>query len=347
MSAATKGRRAWLRCGALAALAAILPARAALAQPRLFRSDDTLSVTLRTDLRALLHDRDTSKAPLWRPATLSYAGPDGQVTVPIRVRTRGLYRRSHCDLPPIRLRFSDSTSRGTLFHGLGRPKLVNPCRNGAGYEQYVLEEYAIYRVLRLFTPLSLSARLLRVTYEDSAGRVAPMTTYAFVTEDPDRLAERLGGTFVVPQGMRIGMPSPGNLTLVGTFQYFIGNTDWSIVGRHNIALLKLQDTTFAMPFDFDWSGVINPPYCRPAQVLRLPSCRSRLYHAFCPRPEDLEPLLARFEALRDTIAAIYRSIPGLEPKSVEGSLHYYDEFYRSITDRRRFMDRVVEPECVP
>ena len=333
-----------VRRALLAALAVALAARTALAQPRLFRSDDTLSVTLRTDLRALLRDKDTANAP-WRNAMLTYAGPEGEVSVPLRVRTRGIYRLSHCDLPPIRLRFSDSTSRGTLFHGLGRPKLVNPCQNSGEYEQYVLEEYAIYRVLRLFTPVSLWARLLRITYQDAAGRSKAVTRYAFVTEDPDRFAERFGGTFL-KLGMGIGRLNQSNVALLAVFQYFVGNTDWSLVGLHNIALLKVKDSTLALPYDFDWSGVIDAPYAHPAPVLRSSSVRERIYRGYCQPPEVVEPTLARFEALRDTIAAIYRSVPGLEPRSIEQTLRYYDEFYRAIADRRRFMREVVERDCL-
>jgi hypothetical protein len=318
----------------LAALAAALPARQAAAQPRLFRSDDTLSVTLRTDLRALLRDKDTASAP-WREATLAYAAPEGAVTVPLRVRTRGIYRLFHCDLVPIRLRFRDSTSRGTLFHGLGRPKLVNPCRNSGEYEQYVLEEYAIYRVLRLLTPVSLSARLLRVTYQDTTGRAKPVTRFAFVTEDPDRFAERFGGTYL-RLGMGVGRLNQYDVALLSVFEYFIGNTDWSLIGLHNVALLKVKDSTLALPFDFDWSGVIDAPYAHPAPILGTTSVRERVYRGYCQPADVLEPALARFEALRDSIAAIYRSIPGLEPRSVEQTLRYYDEFYRAIADRQRF-----------
>ena len=342
MRSATRGASA--RRTLLVALGVALAARAAPAQPRLFRSDETLSVTLRTDLRALLRDKDTANAP-WRNATLTYPGPEGVVSVPLRVRTRGIYRLFHCDLVPIRLRFSDSTSRGTLFHGLGRPKLVNPCRNSGEYEQYVLEEYAIYRVLRVLTPVSLSARLLRVTYQDTAGRSAPVTRYAFVTEDPNQFAERFGGTFLT-LGNRLGRLSQPDVALLSVFQYFIGNTDWSLPGVHNIALLKVKDSTLALPFDFDWSGVINTPYAHPDPILHTVSVRERVYRGYCQPAEVLEPALARFETLRDTITAIYRSIPGLEPRSVEQTLRYFDEFYRAIADRRRFMREVVERTCL-
>ena len=131
-----------------AALAASGTARSAAAQSTpgtFFQSDSVLAVTLRTDLRTLLRDRDTANAE-WRAATLTYAGPDSAVTVPLRVRTRGLYRLKNCEFPPIRLRFVQNEVRGTLWDDLRRPKLVTHCENQDNYEQNLLEEYAIYRV---------------------------------------------------------------------------------------------------------------------------------------------------------------------------------------------------------
>jgi hypothetical protein len=332
-----------MRRALLVALAAALWARAAPAQAPLFRSHDTLSVTLRTDLRALFRDKDTVNAT-WRPATLSYAGPSGPVQVPLEVRTRGIYRLFHCDVPPIRLRFRDSTSRGTLFHGLRRPKLVNACRDDDRYEQYVLEEYAIYRLWRLFTPASLSARLLRVTYEDAAGHMKPMTRFAFVTEDPDRFAGRFDGTYL-KLGMGVGRLNQLNVALLSVFQYFIGNTDWSLIGLHNVYLLRVKDSTLAVPFDFDWSGVIDAPYARPAAILHTRGVRERVYRGYCQDQEVVDSALDRFEALHDSIWALYRSIPGLDSRSVRQTLDYYEEFYRAIADRPRFA-RLVARECL-
>ncbi|HVO34813.1 MAG TPA: hypothetical protein VMT21_04560 [Gemmatimonadales bacterium] len=327
-------------------LAALLPARGA-AQAKLFRSDSVLEVTLRTDLRGLRGDRDTTKAPTWRGATLSYAGSEGPVSVPLRVRARGIWRRANCDFPPIHLHFSDSAARGTLFHGLHHAKLVVPCRGPDLYEQLILQEYAVYRVLQLLTPASLATRLLRVTYEDEKGRMRPSTRYAFVTEEPDRLAERLHG-FVVTGGVPLvsGL-SAYQAALLGTFQYFVGNTDWSMPGRHNIAVLVAEDSSYAVPFDFDWTGVVNAPYAKPLPILPIRTVQERLWRGRCQSAAELEPILARFEALRDTITALYRAIPGLEPREAERTEQYYGEFYRAIADRARFARRVVNSDCRP
>ena len=328
------------------ALVSLFPAHGA-AQATLFRSDSVFPVTLRTDLRTLLGDRDTTKQGVWRDATLSYAGSEGTVSVPLRVRTRGIWRRANCDYPPVRLRFNDSLARGTLFHGLHRAKLVVHCRDWDNFGQLVLQEYAIYRVLQLLTPASLSTRLLRVTYQDEKGRMRSLTRYAFVIEEPDRLADRLHGVVVTGGAPRVGHLSSYQAALLGVFQYFIGNTDWSMPVRHNIAVLTAEDSTYAVPFDFDWCGAVDAPYAKPLPVFPIRTVRERLWRGRCQSGAELEPILARFEALRDTIAALYGATPGLEPRTIERTERYYDEFYRAIADRNRFVTRVVERDCRP
>jgi hypothetical protein len=323
--------------------AAQAPAPAAPAPPApLFRGEGVLEVTLRTDLRHLLRDRDSTQAP-WREATLTIAGAGGApaTTVPLRVKTRGIYRLAHCDLPPIRLRFSEKDVRGTPFDSLGRPKLTSACRNSDEYEQYVLQEYAIYLVYRLLTPISVSVRLLRVTYQDTAGSARPITRYAFVSEDPARFAERMGGTLVSDTGVGFRRLARTNIMQVSVFQYLIGNTDWAVPRLHNIALLR-TDSLYAVPFDFDWSGAVDAPYAVPQRILHIRTVRERQWRGICATSD---PVFAQFEALRDTIAAVYRAVPGLSPRSVEKTLRYYDEYYREAADHARFVQRVVARDC--
>ncbi len=315
------------------------------AQERLFRSDSVLAVTLRADFRTINRDRDTTKV-VWREATLSYAGTGGDtVRVPLRVRTRGIWRLANCDAPPIRLRFTDSATKGTLFHGLHRVKLVVPCRGPAEYDQLILQEYAVYRVFQLLTPASLATRLLRITFEDPRSRGRPAPRWAFVAEEPDRLAERLGGWVVTGGKPRVSNLSVYQAALLGVFQYFVGNTDWSMSARHNIAIVTVADSDYAVPFDFDFTGVVGAPYAVPLTILPIKTVRERMWRGRCQSAAELEPILARFEALRDTITALYRGIPGLEPRSVERAKRYYDEFYRTIADRAGFAQGVVKRDC--
>jgi hypothetical protein len=328
-------------------LAAALPlaADAQIAPPApLFRADSVVPVTARFNMRALLRDRDPDSAT-WFAGSFTFDTGAAAVRVPARYRTRGIFRLRTCDLPPIRVRFEQDSVRGTPLDSLRRPKLATHCYPRDEYEQNLLQEYALYRVYQLFTPVSFAVRLLRVTYEDSAGAVRPLTRYGFFIEDESRFASRQGGRLLESVGILFSDLNTENAALVSVFQFFIANTDWSVPGRHNVELLRRDSVLLAIPYDFDWSGVINARYARPDPRLRSGTVRNRVYRGACFDAAVLEPVLARFEALKDSIAAVYRSVPGLEPRTIENALRYFDEFYTEIADRRRFQQR-VERQCL-
>jgi hypothetical protein len=133
----------------------------------LFSSDTPVEITFRTNIRQLRRDR-SQKSP-WHPATLSYRDSLGRVVrLPARAKTHGIWRLKNCDFPPVRLDFSGRETKHTIFAGVDRPKLVNFCRDTDEYEQYLLQELQLYRVYRTLTPVSHGARLLHLTYVDSA-----------------------------------------------------------------------------------------------------------------------------------------------------------------------------------
>ena len=157
--------------------------------PPLFASETPLAVTLTTNIKQIKKDK-TADAP-WRAATLSYAGTDGKtVTLPVRIKTRGVWRLKHCDYPPIRIKVGDKAGKGTVFEDIDEPKLVTYCRNQDDYEQYVLQEAQIYRMNRVLTDVSHKVRIVQVSYADSATGKVEVTRYSFIVEDPAQVARR-------------------------------------------------------------------------------------------------------------------------------------------------------------
>src|SRR5205814_544529 len=83
---------------------------------RLFASNEPLTMTLTMDVGRIKKDR-TGETP-WRPATLMFEAPDNPaMTVPIRVQTRGIWRRKNCDIPPIRLDLPKDSVKKTVLAG--------------------------------------------------------------------------------------------------------------------------------------------------------------------------------------------------------------------------------------
>ena len=315
--------------------------------PVFFDAVDPIEVTLTANIEKLRGDK-RGEAP-WRPATMSYRALDGNsLTVPIKARTRGIWRLRMCDFPPLRLNFSGETSKGSIFHKLDKPKLVSYCKDSDNYEQYILQEFQLYRIYNLLTPASHKARLLRLTYADSGSGRVRAQRYGFVLEEPKAIAARLGGKFVEQTGAGASDLDPDQDALLGVFQYMIGNTDFSIAGLHNVELVIKDDgTVLPIAYDFDFAGAVNARYATPDESLHLPNVRQRLFRGYCTDPASYAKAFDVFVRKKPEIYALYSDEIGklLKPGTVKETLSYFDEFYKTISDPRSARRSITEP-CI-
>ena len=316
---------------------------------RLFDAPEALPLTLTADFNALSKDRGESKQE--HAGVLSFGGPAGDsVALDVQLRTRGHFRlqRRTCDFPPLKVSFDKQQVKHTVFAGQGGLKLVVHCQDRDSYEQNLLQEYLLYRVFNLITEKSFRARLARVTYLDRSGKAKPVTRYAFFIEDDDPMARREDAQVLEQKGLTQLDTEVAHTGLVAMFEYLIGNTDFSFAALHNIVMIRdSTGTVFAVPYDFDWSGVVSASYAVPDPRLGIKSVRERLYRGYCRTPEQLGPTIARFDDRKDSIYALFRSQEGLDPKRAEQTLRYFDDFYRTINDpraaNREFVRNCVHP----
>jgi len=310
--------------------------------PKLFASDTVVRITLATNLRAIARAR--TGPTRYRPARLSYADTGGAtVTVPLRVRGRGHWRRTNCEMAPLLLNFWTDSSKKTLFARVGRGRLVVHCRNTDTHDQYLLQEYQLYRVYNLLTPLSHRARLAHVTYMDSASGTQIAARHGFILEDDDAMAKRNGARQDSSKGAKAGDLDAYTDALVGVFQYMIGGTDWSVAGLHNVQLVKRPDGTMhAVAYDFDWSGAVNASYAKPDYRLPISTVRQRLFRGYCAPPEEYARVFALFNDKKPAIYALYADHIGqlMKPDVVRRTLEYFDEFYATISDPKRAAELV-------
>jgi hypothetical protein len=316
--------------------------------PPLFEKETPLTVAFTANLRRLRADKD-SNAP-WRAATIAYAADSGRVVLPARARTRGIWRLKNCQFPPLRLDFASKDAKGTLFQHIGKPKLVNYCRDTDPYEQYILQEFQLYRIYQLLTPVSNRVRLVRMAYVDSAGGDTDATRYAFIAEDPEQLAKRFNGIVVKTKGATVNDLEPEPLALAYLFQLLIGNTDFSFNGIHNTQLIATADgRLLPVAYDFDYAGAVNATYAVPDVSLRIRNVRQRKFRGYCAIADEYPRHFALFKAKKEAIYALYRDEIGrlLRPNVVRETLGYFDEFYEMIESpeaaQRAFLNDCVGP----
>jgi len=311
-----------------------------------FKSEQPITITLTTDISRIRKDKGDKKP--WRSGTVKYVDPAGKEhIIPVQLRTRGIWRLKNCEIPPMRMNFARATSVGTPFWGLDMPKLTSVCRDDDTYEQYILQELQLYRIQNLLTPVSHKARLVNITYVDSANGKIFAKRAAIMLEEPLAMAQRLGGMEVKLKGARADDLDPFHNAFSGVFQYFIGNTDWSIPGLHNMELLsQLDGTVIPIPWDYDFSGAINARYATTDPSLTISRVRDRLYRGYCAPPEEFHKVVALFKEKKDAIYALYNDEIGklLRPNTVKETLSYFDDFYHTIKDQRN-VERELIDEC--
>ena len=347
-------------------LAAVTPAVTALAQqPRpaapLFAAHDPLVFTIEAPLSTIFRDRGTERNE--RPSKVILTGSDGQpVKLDVAIRTRGKTRaeRRICEFPPLRLDF-DTAAHGTVFERQNALKLVTHCQDDdPQYDQYVLQEYLVYRVYNLLTDLSFKPRLARVTYVDTDGRRATVTRYAFLLEDDDDMAARNGWQALRVRSVPLQAVDPQTVALLGVFQYMIGNPDWSLISvepgedaccHNTVPIGEASGPIFPVPYDFDITGIVNPRYAdrlfeARQRNLGIRRVRDRVYRGLCAADELLPSTFALFNQKRDAIYALYREQPGLDAGVLKATIEYLDEFYAAINDPRKVRQAFVEG-CSP
>jgi hypothetical protein len=312
-----------------------------------FDTQDPLEVTLTTNIGKIRGDKGEN--PPWRLATLSYKGTDGNaVSVPIKVRTRGIWRLRMCDFPPLRLNFAGETSKGTIFHKLDKPKLVSYCQDIDGYEQYLLEEYQLYRIYQILTPLSHKARLLKFVYADSSSGKVRARRYGFIMEEPGAVAERMGGKVLEQKGAMPGDLDGYQDALFGVFQYFIGNTDFSEAALHNVELFfTTEGVASPIAYDFDFAGAVNARYAIPDPKLKIQTVRQRLFRGYCTAPDEYAKVFALFNEKKPEIYALYSDSIGklVERGTARQTLRYFDEFYETINDQSSAKGSIIK-SCI-
>jgi len=87
---------------------------------------------------------------------------------------------------------------------------------------------------------------------------------------------------------------------------------------------------YAVPYDFDMSGMINAPYASPNPRFRLSSVRERLYRGRCDHNEHVPDTFQLFQDRREAFYALAAAESGLSSASRRSMNRYLDMFYKII-----------------
>ncbi|MEO8455947.1 MAG: hypothetical protein ABI454_12390 [Sphingomicrobium sp.] len=317
------------------ALAIAGPARAEQPAKTLFTVADPIHIVIQAPLSTIIRKRESEGRIA---GTLT--DPAGQ-SLPVSLALRGITRRTSevCDFPPLRVDFTAPPAATSAFAGQSKLKLVTHCRNSQSFQQYVLLEYAAYRMFNLLSPRSFRVRLANIDYRDGDGR--PIASrVGFFIEDLGDVARR-NDTRETHGGERIPVAdlNPADAARYALFQHMIANHDWSMRAGppgddccHNAKLIGAlgPGSVTPIPYDFDFSGFVNAPYATAPSELDIADVRQRFYRGYCMHNQYVVAAAREMRALHPQIIGVLGQVPGLEPATRQRAGAYLEKFFTDI-----------------
>ena len=323
------------------------PEAKSLEAKALFATDAPLHLVIDAPLRTIARGA--------RDRTVAHVGTllDGAVTLPVQVAPRGLTRRKHetCDFPPLRVTFDQKPPATSVFVKQKSLKLVTHCKSASRFQRHTLLEYAAYRLYNVLSPASFRARLAYIDYRDNGQPFA--SRVGFFIEDIDDVAKR-NGMKEVNGGPRLPLQSVDRTaaTRVALFQYMISNLDWSISAGpagdnccHNMKPISLTGAPVAyvpIPYDFDYSGLVNAPYAVLPNGFPDGPVTRRIYRGYCAHNGEALAAAALLRAQMSPMLAAFASVPGLEAGSKAKAANYLRSFFDQIATDRSVHDRILK-----
>lgn len=319
----------------------------------LFRSADIIDVTIKGPINALTGGRNVPDTGL--PATLTVVGSPESMAVTLAPRGITRRRRETCPFPPLWVQFTAKPPAASVFKGQKKLKLVTHCRGAESFQQYVLLEYAAYRLFNVITPISYGARLARINYVDETGKPV-VSRLGFLIEDGGEVAKRnaldeLKGV----ERIRPSQLDPRAAARFAVFEDMIGNLDWAMIAGppasdccHNSILLGAVGATSALvpaPYDFDFAGVVDAPYAVPPDKVNVANVRVRRYRGYCIHNAELAAVAADFNAKRPQLLATIDAVPELDPGTRAKARKYIDGFFEQIASPASIADK-FEKVCL-
>ena len=292
--------------------------------------EDLLEFALVADIDSLILAKEEEK---YFPATISFKGENvGLESKEINIGTRGKTRKNICQMPPLRLKFPKPYLKKHDLAKYKTLKLVIPCKDEPGYEDLVRKELLCYQMYQALTDQSFRAQLVNIEINQKGGGKKSSKNLAFLIEHKEEMARRLGGALIDKSAKAIKTIDIKSYNLLVLFQYMIGNTDWNLSRRHNIKLVEIEGVSapIPIPYDFDYSGLVNAKYAVPHPNLPIKNIRDRLFQWKGKNPEILKEPIAQLLEKKEVLFNLMENCPLENQEEKTSMINFVKSFFEII-----------------
>jgi hypothetical protein len=132
---------------------------------------------------------------------------------------------------------------------------------------------------------------------------------------------------------------PKIMDRLAIFNFMIGNYDWSIPGQHNVMVMKTLNFEpsglgIAIPYDFDWTGLVNASYAVPAENVGTENVRERIFEGVCRSKEEYQKDLDIFSGKKEEFYKVIDDFPYINKQAKKDITDYLNGFFDQLSGKR-------------
>jgi hypothetical protein len=290
--------------------------------------EEVLEMTIEADLDSLQNSRRSDD---YQQAYLTFKDKNKHTqSWKMKLRTRGKYRRSICEMPPLKMKFKKAELAAAGLNDFNDMKLVTHCvEDKAEAKALLMKEYLTYQMYAKLTEYSYRTQLVRITYKDiKTGR--KFKNWGFLIEDTAQLASRMEAEKCDCWGTTDFDFHHGTSEMVALFQYMIGNEDFIINALKNVKTFRKNGKLIPVPYDFDFSGIVNASYATPSSTYELKTVTDRVYLGSTESLTRLHGIKAMFHAKKDDFYGVIDDFKRLSVVERGEMNNYLSEFFYNM-----------------
>lgn len=302
-----------------------------------------LTIVLNTDLKKLFETNNM--AEIYQPATMvALHNNEFNRKWNVRLRTRGNMRKQVSKFPPLKIDFSKTTLDYLGFTRNDKLKLVLPCKTGKKSQQRLYREHVIYQLYQQVDSLGYRTHLVNVIFEDKGKKKYDLT--GFFIEDEEDFALRTKTKIINDGIIKMEALERENYVKMAFFQYMILNTDFSVSNKHNLEMISIpgQLQPRAIPYDFDYCGMVNQDYAIPYEKLPIYSVLEYYFRGRKVTLEEVKMAVEFYKPLKDTFKKVIDDADYLDKKSKKFMKKHIDEFYKRLNEDDKWEKRFINPK---
>jgi hypothetical protein len=126
----------------------------------------------------------------------------------------------------------------------------------------------------------------------------------------------------------------------------ISNYDWSMRAApkgedccHNGRMLTdgvPGSLLSVVPYDFDFSGLVDAPYATPPEGIPVDTVRERDYRGYCAHQAQARAFAAELSSRRAEFTGVFATVPGLDPREQAKAASFIQGFFADLDSGRLF-----------